>query len=182
VRKIAKIHIVGASGSGTTTLGEALSEELEYQHFDTDDYYWKVKYSEKVEVNERIQNLSADLAKHENWVLSGSLVSWSDSILPYFDLVIFLSIPKQVRLRRLQQREFERYGKEIEPGGSKYEESKAFLQWAALYDEAGIEVRSKQLHEVWMEELPCPILKIEGDYTIKERVDKVVDFLTQNEI
>ena len=35
-----RLHILGASGSGTTTLGRALAERLTYLHFDTDDYYW----------------------------------------------------------------------------------------------------------------------------------------------
>src|SRR5678809_1323103 len=34
-----RIHILGASGSGTT-LGRALAEHLQGSHFDTDDYSW----------------------------------------------------------------------------------------------------------------------------------------------
>jgi len=37
---IQRIHILGASGSGTTTLGRALAERLQCPHFDTDDYFW----------------------------------------------------------------------------------------------------------------------------------------------
>lgn len=32
------IHIYGSSGSGTSTLGRKISEELEYKFMDTDDY------------------------------------------------------------------------------------------------------------------------------------------------
>jgi adenylate kinase family enzyme len=35
---IHRIHILEASGSGTTTLGRALAEHLQHPHFDTDDY------------------------------------------------------------------------------------------------------------------------------------------------
>jgi len=34
------VHITGASGSGTTTLGRALAERLGWMHLDTDDFYW----------------------------------------------------------------------------------------------------------------------------------------------
>ena len=37
---IHRIHILGASGSGTTTLGRALAERLQCPHFDADDYFW----------------------------------------------------------------------------------------------------------------------------------------------
>jgi adenylate kinase family enzyme len=34
-----RIHLIGASGSGTTTLGRALAQRLGYPHFDTDHYF-----------------------------------------------------------------------------------------------------------------------------------------------
>jgi len=34
------IHIYGASGSGTSTLGRKISEESGYKFLDTDDYLW----------------------------------------------------------------------------------------------------------------------------------------------
>lgn len=34
------IHIYGASGSGTSTLGKKISEELGYRFLDSDDYFW----------------------------------------------------------------------------------------------------------------------------------------------
>jgi len=65
-----KIHIIGASGSGTTTLGMALSQDLNYQHFDTDDFLWqptKPPYQKKRSVEKREEILSEALAKHDQW-------------------------------------------------------------------------------------------------------------------
>ena len=48
------IHIYGASGSGTSTLGRKISEELGYKFMDTDDYFWlptDPKYTTKVPVD-----------------------------------------------------------------------------------------------------------------------------------
>jgi adenylate kinase family enzyme len=36
-----RIHILGASGSGTTMSGRVLAEHLHFPHFDTDDYFWQ---------------------------------------------------------------------------------------------------------------------------------------------
>lgn len=41
------IHILGASGVGTSTLGVALSKHLPHTHLDTDDYYWTDKFTKK---------------------------------------------------------------------------------------------------------------------------------------
>ena len=71
-----KIHIIGASGSGTTTLGKALSKKLNYAHFDTDDYFWEdtdPPFQKKRERKIRQDMLEEDLINHDNWVLSGTL-------------------------------------------------------------------------------------------------------------
>ena len=34
------IHVMGASGSGTTTLGQALAAKLGIRHLDTDHFFW----------------------------------------------------------------------------------------------------------------------------------------------
>ena len=39
-RRMARILITGAAGSGTTTLGRALAAKLGCAHEDTDTYYW----------------------------------------------------------------------------------------------------------------------------------------------
>ncbi|WP_067837873.1 ATP-binding protein [Amphibacillus sediminis] len=175
-----KIHIFGASGSGTTTLGAALAKVLPHTQFDTDNYYWENKFTRKRPVPERRKILNEDLSKCKNWILSGALCGWGDYLRSYFDLVIFLWIPQDIRLERLREREFLRYGNQILPHGSKYDQFKTFIEWASLYDNAGMEVRSKTLHEHWMEELPCPVLRIEGDYSVEERVNIVLGYLNDH--
>jgi adenylate kinase family enzyme len=39
--KTRRIHIMGASGAGVTSLGRALADALSNSHHDTDDYFWK---------------------------------------------------------------------------------------------------------------------------------------------
>lgn len=175
-----KIHIIGASGSGTSTLGKALAEVLPHKSLDTDDYYWISQFTEQRPVPERIEMLKKDLSHSEQWILSGATVGWGNCFASYFDLVIFLWIPPDVRLERLQKREIERYGGEVLPGGEKYEQSQVFLKWASLYDHAGPEVRSKVLHEQWMDELSCPILRIEGDYSVEKCLAMVKEYLSTN--
>jgi hypothetical protein len=65
-------------------------------------------------------------------------------------------------MQRLRIRESERFGTRVEVGGDRFELSKAFLEWASLYDAAGLEVRSRKLHERWIKRLPCPILRVQS--------------------
>ncbi len=77
------IHIFGASGSGTTTLGRALSEALGLLHMDTDDYFWlptDPKFTTKRPVDERLALMQADVdAADKGVVISGSLTGGSQT-------------------------------------------------------------------------------------------------------
>src|SRR5215510_4852293 len=168
-----RIHILGASGSGTTTLGRALAERLQCLHCDTDDYFWlptDPPYTQRRERSERAQLLMDDVTAHDAWVVSGSLCGWGDVAMPLFELVVFLWVPHAVRMDRLHRREHARFGERILPGGNMYEQSQAFLAWAASYDEGGLDMRSRQRHDQWLNMLPCPILCFEGEYTIEEHL------------
>jgi adenylate kinase family enzyme len=138
---IHRIHILGASGSGTTTLGRALAERLQYPHFDTDDYFWlptDPPFTQQRERPERQRLLMDDVTAQDAWVVSGSLCGWGD-----------VAIPHDRRMERLRQREQARFGERILPGGDMYELSQAFLTWAASYDEGGVDIRSRRLHAEW---------------------------------
>lgn len=175
-----RIHIFGASGSGTSTLGQELSKRLPHVNFDSDDYLWIEKFTEQRKPPERLHLLTQDLSEYNQWILSGAICGWGNALKSNFDLVIFLYVPKELRLHRLKERELHRYGKDVLPGGCMYEQSKTFLEWASLYDEAGLEVRSKKLHEKWMSDLTCPVLRIEGNNSISERVNLVLEYLNNN--
>lgn len=175
-----RIHIIGASGSGTTTLGSALANVLPHHHIDTDDYYWKVKYTEKNTEADRVRMLKQDLARHEKWILSGAVISWGNELVPLFDAVIFLSVENDERLERLRKRERGRYGEAILPGGRLFEEHKDFLDWAALYETAGMETRSRTQQEQWLKQVSCPVLRIDEICTVEEEVTLVLDWLQRH--
>src|SRR3990172_8119553 len=103
-----RIHILGAAGAGTTTLGQAVSTRLSILHFDTDDYFWlktPIPYTKKRDAEQRVELLKSDLLSVPEWVLSGSLCGWGDSAIPLFTLVVFLWIPAGVRMTRVRERE-----------------------------------------------------------------------------
>jgi adenylate kinase family enzyme len=183
---IDRIHILGASGSGTTTLGMVLSERGGYGQLDTDDYFWEPTdppFQRPRDRHERQTLLAAALDAHPRWGLSGSLCGWGDIFIPRFDLVLFLWVPTEVRLARLRERERHRFGTEaLAPGGALPDAHVAFMNWAAAYDEGGEDMRSRQRHEQWLAALPCPCLCLEGALTIEEQVTRVEKVLAGGEL
>ena len=171
------IHIFGASGSGTSTLGRAVAERTGFRCMDTDDYYWlpaEPMYTLKRSIPERLALMERDLDQAEGAVLSGSLVGWGDSLIPRFTLAVRLDTPTPVRMERLRRREYARNGERILPGGDLYEQSQAFLAWAARYDDGVPPVRSRALHDLWQRQLTCPLLILDGTRPLEELVETVL--------
>ncbi|MCC7420512.1 MAG: AAA family ATPase [Planctomycetaceae bacterium] len=174
-----RIHIFGASGSGTTTLGKAIAAATGLQHLDTDDFYWEPTnppFTQKREPGERLALLLAEFERASaGWVLSGSLCGWGDSLIPRFQLAVFLTLDPRVRLQRLRARAAHRYGAErLATGGDLAEAHATFLAWAQQYDTGGLEIRSRTLHEQWMESLPIPILRLDSQRSVPELCAAVI--------
>lgn len=163
-----RLHIFGASGSGTTTLGNALARRCGWLHLDTDDFYWlpsEPPYLHKRLPQERVALIHEHSAQAENWVLSGSLCSWGESLIPSFSHALFLRLDDEVRMHRLRRREVQRYGERILPGGDLWAQSQAFLDWAAGYESGDLHTRSVQMHERWIERhLTCPLLRLNSTH------------------
>ncbi|MES2062713.1 MAG: adenylate kinase [Bacteroidota bacterium] len=175
-----KIHVMGASCAGSTTLGKALAQHLNYSYFDTDEYFWlpsAVPYTVKREAADRIAMLRNDCQATPNAIVGGSLVSWGEEWLTMFDLVVFLHIPHDVRMQRLHSREVERYGDLIFTDPFRADQYKKFTNWAKGYDDNTTNGRNLAVHQLWLSNVTCPILKIEGDTTVTERIKLIVDKL-----
>ena len=177
-----RVHILGASGSGTTTLAAALAKHAGWPHLDTDSFFWfpsDPPFQHIRPVEARVAMLRAEVEKPGGWALSGSLFGWGDVFIPLFDLVVFLYVPADLRMARLRAREIARYGEAaIGPGGAMHAASTAFLQWAAGYDEGdleqGSEYRCLRVHNAWLAALPGPVLRLEGEATVEANVARVL--------
>ncbi len=80
-------------------------------------------------------------------------------------------------MERLRQREYARYGARFLHGGDMYEQSQAFLDWAARYDDGVPPLRSRALHDLWQRQLPCPLLTLDGTRPVEELAAAVMEKL-----
>lgn len=174
-----KIHILGASGAGTSTLGKLLEAEYGFVHLDTDDYYWlptNPPFTTPREITTRINLLKKDILHHDQCVISGSLCGWGDVLIPYFDLIIRVVTPTDVRIERLHQREFKRFGNRILENGDMYEEHQRFITWASQYDTGGLDIRSKALHDEWLKEISCRQVEIDGTH-VAQQIKQIENYM-----
>ncbi len=174
------IHIYGASGSGTSTLGREISKRLGYVFLDTDDFFWKrtnPMYSEKRSPEEAVTMIFEKIRTLDQVVLCGSLVDWGDELIKEFTLAVRLDTETKVRLHRIKEREYKKFGARILPEGDMYEQHLRFLEWAGKYDTGSAHMRSREKHDQWQKLLPCPQLNLSGEDPLEKNVEKIEDFL-----
>ena len=172
-----RLHIMGASGSGTTTLGAVLAARLGVDHLDSDDFYWMPTdppYTTPRPIEARIDLLHERARPDHGWILTGSALKWGVSVEPLYQLIVFLQLDPAVRMGRIRAREIERYGARIEPGGDMAVKSREFLEWAESYDAAGPERRSLAAHEAWLVTQTAPILRLNSLGSVTELADAIL--------
>jgi adenylate kinase family enzyme len=173
-----RIHVLGASGSGSTTLGQALAGRLGIPHVDADRLFWlptDPPFASRRPRGERLALLTRQLPADADWVFSGSAISWATVLEPVYDLVVFLRLDPEIRMRRLRQREAARYGARIEPGGDMAEASAAFLRWAEAYDTSGPAQRSLAAHEAWLMGQTAEVLRLDSEAAVEALMTAVLE-------
>jgi hypothetical protein len=161
------ILVTGASGSGTSTLANALARAWNACALESDSYFWlptQPPYSERRAAPERNALFLQALAEQRRSVTAGSVSGWGAQVEEAFNLIVFLYVPIEVRLGRLEQREVQRFGK-ADP---------AFLEWASQYDAGPPEGRSLAKHSAWLATRKCPIIRLSGDHPVVSLVADVV--------
>ena len=168
-----KIIINGASATGKTTLAKELSKLLNYNHMDLDDYYHrkdvKIPFSEYYPHEEIRERVISDIAIYPHFVMSGSIGSiLGDLVNPLFDLAVLLYVPVEIRLERARAREFASFGERILEGGDMHEGYIKHLCMIESYETGEPPAVCLKRHELWVSELHCPVLHLDGTKSISE--------------
>ena len=177
------IIVFGAPGAGTSTIGQELARRLGFTHLETDDFSTvktEIPFTISRPLSERISLLKSAIANIcDGFVLSGSMWDWSSPFIPHFKLAVFVTAPTDIRIARLEKREYERYGERIRENGDMYANHCKFIEWAKTYDTNNPD-RSLKIHEEWIATLPCPVLRINGADTVEKNVSGIVDYYRQD--
>ena len=72
------------------------------------------------------------------------------------------------------KREKERYGSRIELGGDMYQQHMDFIEWAKSYDNGGMDIRSKAMHDELQKTFTCKILHLDGENKVEDNFEEVL--------
>lgn len=160
-----KIQVIGASGTGKSTLCKYISEKTGIYWIDTDKYLWKdSSFTENNPIEVRFRMYNDDIANYRDYVVSGSIHSWNPDGFNNKDLLVLLTVNEEVRMKRIYNRELSVFGEKMLPGGEHYQLTCEFLDWCKTYltaDENAI--NSLAGHMLCLRKAPCKTLILDGD-------------------
>ncbi|MDR0948105.1 MAG: hypothetical protein LBM69_01150 [Lachnospiraceae bacterium] len=168
------IRLFGLNGSGKSTVGAALAERLGYKHMDIEDYVFEpsdVTYANPRSHEECIRLMLADVEKYPKFVFSAVGGNFGEEITSRFALAVWLDVPHNVRMERIRQRTFNKFGDRILEGGDLYEQEQKFFDFVAN--------RSLSSVEQFANTLTCPVMKVDGTKAVHEIVDEILVFVVK---
>ncbi|MCM1231878.1 MAG: AAA family ATPase [Ruminococcus flavefaciens] len=168
------IVVCGLNGCGKSTLGRALADALGFHFIDNEDLYFPKTDPDNPFASPRSQDevarlLLEEAKTHENFVFSSVRGNYGAEILPYYRYAVLLAVPKEIRMQRIRDRSFRKFGSRALPGGDLYPQEKAFFDMA--------EARSEDYAEKWLSTLFCPILRVDGTGSVAEKLDLILRWL-----
>lgn len=165
------VLVLGASGTGTSTLGHLLAQRFKSSFHETDFFFWEQTNPpfEVPRAPELRTNLLVEMVDTSpQFVLSGSICGWGEIVVPYLRMIVFLEATTESRLARILSREAMRYGAEnIAPGGIYHDKVQKFLEWSKAYEIGGVS-RTRELHETWLKSIETPVIRVNADHSIEE--------------
>ncbi|MCT4662019.1 MAG: AAA family ATPase [Tissierellales bacterium] len=162
------IIVFGLNGSGKSTLGKALARLLGYKHMDVEDYAFTesdIPYKNQLTREEYVSLMLKDIKKYDEFVLSAVKGNFGEEISSLYELGVFIDVPYDIRVKRVEQRSIAKFGDRVKKGGDMYESEKRFFEF----------VKSRDIVSVkhWSESLNCPIIEVDGTKDILENAESI---------
>lgn len=166
------IIICGLNGTGKSTLGKALAEKLHFYFLDNEDLYFPKTAPDYIYALSRTREeveklLSNEINAHKNFVFASVKGDYGEVVYSCFQYAVLIDVPKEIRIQRVKNRSFQKFGKRILSGGDLYEQEEHFFDF--------VKSRAETTVEEWVQCLNCPIIRIDGTKPIEENVNLIIE-------
>ena len=126
------IMVCGLNGSGKSTLGKALADKIGYYFIDNETLFFPKTDLNYIFASPRskkeVEKLLLDeVREHENFVFAAVKGNYGEEIMRLYQYIVLIDVPKDIRMRRVRERSFQRFGSRALPGGDLHEQEEAFI-------------------------------------------------------
>lgn len=168
------IQVCGLNGCGKSTLGRALAQKIGFHFIDNEELFFTRNAADEPYQNPRSRAeveklLMEEVRKHGDFVLAAVRGDYGKEILPLYRYAVLMEVPKEIRLRRVRDRSFQKFGGRMKPGGDLYESEEVFFQTVAA--------RPEDYAESWARTLSCPVVVVDGTRPVEENVERLAGLL-----
>ena len=165
------IIVCGLNGVGKSTLGKALAEKLCCHFIDIEELYFPKTDHDYIYAAPRSRDeaeslLITELNAHERFVFA-SVKGDFQNTLPFFEYAVLIEAPKEIRLRRVKERSFRKFGGRMLPGGDLYEREQKFFDLVSS--------RAENIVEEWLSSFNGQVIRVDGT----KPIGKSIDFITE---
>jgi len=178
-----KIQLIGASGTGKSTLARYIAEKEQIKWIDTDHYLWKDEtFSEKHPIEQRLKMYEHDRNEFDQLVVSGSVFSWNPTSFTDRDLLVFLTLDDEQRFERLIKREIVRGGTTSLWLNEQGNQTNDFLEWCKTYYTAksSSDIGTFAEHKYQIAQSKSPVLKLDSNQSLEILYREIIKYLQRN--
>ena len=171
------IMVFGANGSGKTTLGRELACILNFKFIDVEAYFFEeseIPYTAVRSREEVIKLMLDDIFVHGSFVLASCMGNYGDEIPLYYELAVYMEAPLELRLQRVIDRTYKRFGERACKGGDMYEQECKFYDFVASRPLSDI--------EEWGATLSCPVIRVDGTEDWRVNAWKIAEWWVKREM
>lgn len=163
------IVVCGLNGAGKSTLGKILAEEMNFSFIDIENLYFEetdtdYSYPRKREEVQRL--LLSEIKANENFVLASVKCDYGEAIPQFIKYAVLINVPEDIRMQRVRQRSFLKFGCRMQPGGDLYESEERFFNL--------VKSRKEETVEEWVRTLNCDVIRIDGTKSVEENVKSII--------
>ena len=166
------ILVCGLNGSGKSTLGKVLADALGFKFIDNEDLYFPKADPNYMYATQRTQEeveklLMEEVRRYPDFVFAAVKGNYGEDIIPFYNYAVLIEVPRDVRLKRVRERSYKKFGDRMLEGGDLYEREEAFFEFVGS--------RSEEYAEDWVKTLQCPIIRVDGTKPITENVTAIIE-------
>ena len=109
------------------------------------------------------------MKKYDNLILAAVRGNYSKEIEAMFTYAVYVSVPKEIRMKRVRERSYKKFGDRMLEGGDLYEKEKSFFDM--------IEKRSDKTVTDWLDTMDIPVIAIDGTQDTENIVAEIISKL-----